>query len=148
MRTTPLSCWAKQAEEFDSKVCHTVFHCVGLKPTPEAYEQASVSTTIGGLGVRRVVDHAKGAFTASWFEGQVITHETWVKPNEFDCADVYESQHKASSKVDAAIMAKLKSAANLRDAQRLSRLDSPHANAWLSARPSLIDGSDTILSPH
>src|SRR5438270_12451616 len=49
MRTTPLSLWMKQADEFDKKVCHTVFHILGLKPTPEAYDQASVSTTIGGL---------------------------------------------------------------------------------------------------
>ena len=53
MRTTPLSLWSKQAEEFDEKVSQTVFQCLGLKPTDEAYAQASVSTTIGGLGVRR-----------------------------------------------------------------------------------------------
>src|SRR4051812_43563373 len=41
-------------------------------------------------------------------------------------------------------MNKLKEAAGPRDAQRLSRLDSPHANAWLSARPSSVDGKDTI----
>jgi len=147
MRTTPLSLWAKQAEEFDSKVCHTVFQCLGLKPTAEAYEQVSVSTTIGGLGVRRIVDHAKGAFTASWFEAQAITHETWVKPPDADCSAVYESQQKASSKTDAAIMSNLKTTTNIRDAQRLNRLDSPHANAWLSARPSFLDGTDTILPP-
>ena len=44
-------------------------------------------------------------------------------------------------------MAKLKAVASLRDAQRLNRLDSPHANAWLSARPSCMDGTDTVLPP-
>jgi len=63
MRTTPLSLWSKQAGEFDEKVSQTVFQCLGLKPTDA---QASVSTTIGGLGVRRILDHANGAFTASW----------------------------------------------------------------------------------
>ena len=58
MRTTPLSLWSKQAEEFDEKVSKTVFQCLALKPTDEAYAQASVSTTIGGLGVRRILDHA------------------------------------------------------------------------------------------
>src|SRR6185295_6480537 len=43
-------------------------------------------------------------------------------------------------------MAKLKATANPRDAQ-LNRLDSPHANAWLSARPSCMDGTDTVLPP-
>ena len=70
MRTVPLSLWSKQAEEFDEKVSQTVFQCLGLKPTDEAYAQASVSTTIGGLGVRRILDHANGAFTASWYEAQ------------------------------------------------------------------------------
>src|SRR5258708_39272728 len=58
---------------------------------------------------------------------------------------VYNSQHAASATTDAAIMAKLKATANPRDAQRLNRLDSPHANAWLSARPSCMDGTDTVL---
>jgi hypothetical protein len=147
MRTTPLSLWTKQAEEFDKKVCHTVFHCLGLKPTPEAYDQASVSTTIGGLGVRRILDHAKGAFNASWHESQGITNETWTKLSDKDCSEVYLPQHKASSKTDTSIMTKLKSSASRRDLQRLNRLDSPHANAWLSARPSHMDGTDCILPP-
>ena len=90
MRTAPLSLWTNQAEAFDQKVCHTVFHILGLKPTLEAYDQSSVSTTIGGLGVRRILDHAKGAFTASWHEGQVVTKETWTKPS--DCSSVYDPQ--------------------------------------------------------
>ena len=124
-----------------------MFQCLSLKPTPEAYEQVSVSTTIGGLGIRRIVDHARGAFTASWYEGQGVTHETWIKPPDKDCSDVYETQKSASSKVDVAIMSHLKESATLRDVQRLNRVDSPHANAWLSARPSSMDGSDCILSP-
>jgi len=148
MRTTPLSVWRNQAAKFDTVVGQAVFQCLALKPTPEAYDQASVSTTIGGLGVRRILDHAKGAFTASWHESQGITHESWTNNfPESDCSSVYESQQRASSKIDACIMNKLKSAANPRDAQRLHRLDSPHANAWLSARPSSMDGKDTVLPP-
>src|SRR2546421_10787234 len=45
------------------------------------------------------------------------------------------------------LWAKLKATENPRDAQRLNRLDSPHANAWLSARPSCMDGTDTVLPP-
>src|SRR3954470_372087 len=44
-------------------------------------------------------------------------------------------------------MKKLIDSADKREAQRLNRLDSPHANAWLSARPSTVDGKDTILPP-
>ena len=44
-------------------------------------------------------------------------------------------------------MSKLKESGSVRDVQRLSRLDSAHANSWLSARPSSLDGKDTILPP-
>src|SRR5436309_7498999 len=107
--------------------------CLGLKPVNEAYDQLSVSTKIGGLGIRRIVDHAKGAFTASWFEAQVTTHESWAKPDDADCSADYATQREASSATDAAIVSKLKATSSPRDSQRLSRLDSPHANAWLSA---------------
>src|ERR1700757_1131182 len=102
MRTTPLSLWSKQAKKFDTLVGQTVFQCLALKPTDEAYEQASVSTTIGGLGIRRIMDHAKGAFTASWFEAQVTTGETFENPSEEDCPSDYQSQQRASSSIDAA----------------------------------------------
>jgi hypothetical protein len=122
----------------------TQFSIAWASSPPEAYDQ----TTIGGLGVRRIVDHAKGAFTASWHEAQGITHETWEKPLDNDCSEVYTSQQKASSTTDAAIMNNLKqSTSSPRDSQRLNRLDSPHANAWISARPSNMDGSDCILPP-
>ena len=144
MRTTPLSLWAKQA--FDSSVRNTVFQCLGFSPNPAVYEQVSVSTTIGGLGIRRVVDHANGAFAASWHESRVITMERgWDRPDV--CSDDYDSQNRASVLTDAAIMKKLIESADKREAQRLNRLDSPHANAWLSARPSTVDGKDTILPP-
>src|SRR5882724_10207853 len=57
------------------------------------------------------------------------------------------TQRTASKATDVAIMAKLKAVSSPRDAQRLNRLDSPHANAWLSARPSCMDGTDTVLPP-
>jgi hypothetical protein len=148
MRTTPISQWLKQAEDFDCKVRGTLFQCLGLKPTPESSDQASVSTTIGGLGIRRIVDHATGAFTASWHEAQGITHESWSNPSENDCSAVYKSQKTASTETDAAIMSKLVAGAgDKRQTQHLSRLDSPHANAWLTARPSVMDGNDAILPP-
>jgi hypothetical protein len=64
-----------------------------------------------------------------------------------DCSGIYETQKRASSKIDSDIMSKLKERASHRDVQRLNRVDSPHANAWLSARPSCMDGSECVLSP-
>ena len=36
MRTTPLSLWSKQAEQFDRKMCPTISQWLGLKPVNEA----------------------------------------------------------------------------------------------------------------
>jgi len=88
-----------------------------------------------------------GAFTASWHEAKDITHEYWTKPPLNHCNDVYLTQHKASENTDAAIMGRLIAGADKRDIQRLNRLDTPHANAWLTARPSCTDGKDAILPP-
>jgi len=48
--------------------------------TDAAYEQACVSSCRGGLGIRRVQDHAPLAFNASWFSCSVKCKEEWVKP--------------------------------------------------------------------
>ena len=37
--------------------------------------------------------------------------------------------------------------ASARDAQRLRRTDVEHANAWISALPSTVDGGETIMLP-
>ena len=44
-------------------------------------------------------------------------------------------------------MTRLIDKANDRDKQRLKRLDSEHANAWITAQPSTLDGKDTVLPP-
>ena len=65
MRTTPLVHWEALAVEFDKGVRETaeVFD-------DKAYDQASLTPSLGGLGLRRVVDHADGAFAASWRESR------------------------------------------------------------------------------
>src|SRR6476659_1159138 len=44
-------------------------------------------------------------------------------------------------------MDRLIAKANERDKQRLKRLDCEHANAWITAQPSTLDGKDTLLTP-
>src|SRR6185312_759807 len=68
-----------RATHFIDEKVSKLSQCLGLKPTDEAYPKA------GGLGVRRTLDHANGAFTASWHEAQVIT-EKWTKPPDKDCS--------------------------------------------------------------
>jgi hypothetical protein len=59
----------------------------------------------------------------------------------------YVPQEAASAAVDAANLEALIARASDRDAQRLRRADVAHANAWISALPSSLDGKDTVMSP-
>jgi hypothetical protein len=60
MRTTPISQWLTQASEFDSRIRNTAEQILGAPLSDDAYDQASVSPRLGGLGLRKVVDHAEG----------------------------------------------------------------------------------------
>jgi hypothetical protein len=57
---------------------------------------------IGGLGVRRVVDHAAGAFTASWHEAGKTAVEKWSLP--VSCGPAHQPQNVASAALDRATM--------------------------------------------
>ena len=70
-----------------------------------------------------------------------------------DCPCVVPSSVSASKcclfRCDRAAFDVLISRSSIRDAQRLAqrlrRLDVPHANAWISALPSAVDSSDTVM---
>jgi hypothetical protein len=66
MRTTPLPQWCDVAAKFDECVRDAVCKIIGSPLSGAAYDQACISTKVGGLGIRRVVDHAIGAFSAGW----------------------------------------------------------------------------------
>ena len=145
MRTTPLHQWANQASKFDARVRQTVTDILGCAFTQESYDQACVSTTVGGLGIRRVSEHAPGAFSASWHSSKSTAEEKWSPlPG---CSEAPQSQKDSSAKIDHSIMDGLISRSDKRGAQRLRRLDCLHANSWLSALPSSSDGKETILGP-
>ena len=145
MRTTPLPQWSQAAVLFDDRVRVTVTHILGSTLPDDSYTQACTSTKIGGLGIRRVVDHAVGAFTASWHESSVTAREVWARPSF--CGSDRAPQCTASATVDRATFNGLVARAGRRDTQRLRRLDVDHANAWSSALPSFVDGKDTVMAP-
>lgn len=68
MRTTPLEQWKEHAEAFDTSICSTVQKILGVVTEP-VRKQASFTPKLGGLGLRRTVDHANFSFHASWHEG-------------------------------------------------------------------------------
>ena len=146
MRTTPLPQWSEVANKFDLCVRDTVSKILGTNFPGDSYDQACISTNVGGLGVRRVVDHAVGAFSASWYESSRTSGETWAAPAL--CHPEYHSQSVASAAVDrAAFDGLLARAPSQRDVQRLRRLDVDHANVWTSALPSAQDGKDCVMQP-
>jgi hypothetical protein len=58
MRTTPLRQWQKQGEKFDHLVRDAAEKILAFPMTDETYSQASLTPTLGGLGLRRTVEHA------------------------------------------------------------------------------------------
>ena len=143
MRTTPLVQWAAVAERFDACVRETVVQVLGSTLPGDAYEQACLAPAVGGIGVRRVVAHAPDAFSASWHEAKSTCKEDWLP----SASPGYVPQRAASAAVDRASFTAIVARADAREAQRLRRLDVPHANAWVAAQPSSADCRDTVMSP-
>ena len=146
MRTTPLRQWEKQGEKFDHLVRDAAEQILAFPMTDETYAQASLTPTLGGLGLRRTVEHAGLAFSASWHESQVTAREEWDRP-----AGVSEGlvpQKQASFHFDQQMLQHLISTApNERERQRLIRVAQPHACGFITGVPSEEDGNDTILRP-
>ena len=134
MRTTPLDSWRSQAERFDREVRKVAEDILGVPLDDRAWAQAALTPSLGGLGLRRVVDHADGAFAASWVESQSTAMESWVRPVQ---AESHKgSQTQASLTFDKAVHAKLVAdSLSQREKQRLSRLVAEHAGAWVTAVP-------------
>ena len=45
------------------------------------YTQACLTPKIGGLGLRKTVEHADCAFAASWHESRATANEVWILPD-------------------------------------------------------------------
>ena len=146
MRTTPLTLWRDQAVVFDAKVRDTAESIIGRPMSDRVYVQASLTPTLGGLGLRKTVEHADGAFAASWHESRGTAGEVWVRPASVP--EAAASQQFTSLKFDEARHKwLLDTAPNDREFQRLSRVAQPHACGFITAIPSNEDGYDTIFEP-
>ena len=93
MRTTPLRQWEKQGEKFDHLVRDAAEQILAFPMTDETYSQASLTPTLGG-GLRRAVEHAGLAFSASWHESQETAAEVWDRPAEV--SEEHKPQKEAS----------------------------------------------------
>ena len=96
--------------------------------------------------MRQAALHARGAFAASWHEARGTALEDWWRPPEV--GSEYLCQKEASALLDrAAAEELLASASSDRERQRLRRIAQPHAAGFITATPSEVDGSETILRP-
>ena len=75
MRTTPLTQWQQQAEQFDQMMRKAIESILGFPMNDETFAQASLTPCLGGLGLRKVVEHANFAFHAGWVEAQRTAKE-------------------------------------------------------------------------
>src|ERR1043165_6218847 len=145
MRTTPLEQWKDQATRFDLTLRRAAEQILGFPMSDSTYTQAALTPTLGGLGLRRCIEHAPGAFAASWHEARHVSRENWARPAELP---EYAPQKKASFDFDKAKLQYLvDNAPTERERQRLLRVAQPHAAGFLTAVPSEDDGNDTILRP-
>jgi hypothetical protein len=78
MRTTPLDHWQEQAVKFDSTIRDAAETILGYKFLPDSYVQACLTPKLGGIGIRRAIEHSPLAFSASWFESQKTAAEKWT----------------------------------------------------------------------
>jgi hypothetical protein len=146
MRTTPLDQWKAQAVKFDSMIRKAIEGILGVPMDDRTFTQASLTPKLGGLGLRRTVEHADLAFHASWHESRRTAREPWPAPPGMPAE--YVAQSEASYNADEkALQSLIDSAPTPREAQRLRRCAQPHANGFITAVPSEEDGRDTILKP-
>ena len=146
MRTTPLAQWRKQGEEFDEMVCDAAGRILGYPLDARTFAQAALTPKLGGLGLRRSVEHAGFAYSASWHESRVQAREEWVRPDQV--GEVHVRQADASFSFDEEMHQYLvDSAPNEREKQRLLRVARPHAGTFVTAVPSEDDGKDCLLKP-
>jgi hypothetical protein len=78
MRTTPLHQWQKQAVSFDTMMRSAIERILGFPMSDLTFAQACLTPKLGGLGLRRTVEHANLAFHTSWYESQITSRETWT----------------------------------------------------------------------
>ena len=146
MRTTPLELWKVQAEKFDAMMRKAIEGILGFPMDNLTFAQVCLTPKLGGLGLRRVVEHADLAYAASWHESQRTAKETWVLPAGVPLEG--KAQSVASFEFDEMVHSYLVSVAPTdREAQRLRRCAQPHASCFVTAVPSEEDGRDTIMKP-
>ena len=145
MRTTPLSDWSEESVKFDFEIRSAAETILCFTFNDEtSYRQACLTPTLGGIGIRRIADHADAAYAASFLEAMAECSESWTIPAvvvSFPASSQKVASYQIDKKIHADLVAR---APNRREKKRLLRITEPHASAWVTAVPSLEDGIDTM----
>ena len=160
-RATPPSLSIKALELFDIDVRHCFSQCTAVDTSDEAWLQAQLSLSRGGLGLRSLSSHAAAAYIASLcssdFSSLSSLHLTSaigkfnssVSPSDVVSVESFAQrppiQKALSAKIDDFQFNQLFNSSSLADRARLLSISSPHASSWLSVVPS--EGLGLHLNP-
>ena len=160
-RATPPSLSIKALELFDIDVRHCFSQCTAVDTSDEAWLQAQLSLSRGGLGLRSLSSHAAAAYIASLcssdFSSLSSLHLTSaigkfnssVSPSNVVSVESLAQrppiQKALSAKIDDFQFNQLFNSSSLADRARLLSISSPHASSWLSVVPS--EGLGLHLNP-
>ena len=146
---------------FDQDVQKCFTSCTSVHPSNVAWNQAQLSLSRGGLGLRSLSHHAPAAFIASLcFSGQgsdshahllqaLELFNSSVHPSDIihisSLLDKFLSQKALSNMLDNHLFNVLLGSQSIADRAHLLSASSPHASSWLTVIPS--EGQGLHLDP-
>ena len=151
-RSTPPALIGEALQFFDDDVRHCFSECTAIDTPNVTWQQAQLSLSRGGLGLRSLSEHSSAAYISSLSASGVCSSsckhlaESIKDFNELvssddalvlDHLDVVMHQRSLSGKIEDRDLSVLLDKVSLPDKAHLLSISSPHAAAWLSVIPSL-----------
>ena len=151
-RTTPPSLCIDSLESFDDEVRQCFASCLALSIPDSNWDQAQLSLSFGGLGLRSLARHSPAAFISSLaasgcaspgnlhLQKAVASFNNQVSMLDSITVDaalaVPPYQHTLSKKLDNHLFQSLLSSASPVNKAHLLSVSAPHAGSWISVIPS------------
>jgi hypothetical protein len=154
MRSVPPSFIRPALKEFDEELMAAFVRIIGIAPTSKAWEQAKLSSSKGGLGLRSAHRHAAAAYSASVYftlekhglkesavEGydDALAEVTANIQDDFDIAALLAEpnpQKALSAALDTVDLKKLVGQADKFNQGRLTCCSQKGAATWVNAKPT------------
>ena len=151
-RATPPSLCIDSLKSFDDEVRQCFASCLDLSIPDSNWDQAQLSLSFGGLGLRSLARHSPAAFISSLaasgcaspgnihLQKAVASFNNQVSMLDSITVDaalaVPPYQHTLSKKLDNYLFQSLLSSASPVNKARLLSVSAPHAGSWISVVPS------------